>query len=158
METLPPAHKTSPHRDKAFSCGGGAPAGKHSREKRVRFHKNTKPHDWLSEAANDFWEYMRDVFRKIIRPNGETTVSIAAKKLDVNKLAMLRAMLLDLMERCEKSPTGCAPILPRGGGNLGSIEKAHFGYLQSHVEYLDTVIGKVQIVIKQRAAQVNTTK
>ncbi len=120
---------------------------------RVRFSEDTKAHDGLSQASAFFNEYMKDVFRTVVRPNNDTTVSIVARRLDIPALQLLKKMLVDLVQRCERSPLGRAAVLNQGGSCAGSVLVAHIPYLQTHVEYLDTVMGKVQIVIARRAEQ-----
>ena len=119
----------------------------------VSFAGDVKGHDGLSDVTGSFHEYMKHVFCKIMRPGGETSVSILARKLNVLALATLRKMLVDLITRCQQSPLGRAAILNRGGGSAGSIVAEHIPYLTQHVEYLDTVIGKVRVVIERNKAR-----
>ena len=117
-------------------------------ERIVRFTEDTKTHDGLCPKFATFAEYMRDVYREVVRPNGDTTVSIIAHRLDIPGLMGLRVLLVDLMDRCTSSQTGHASVLPGGAGcNSAIINHAHLPYLQTHAEYLDTVIAKVQALI-----------
>lgn len=128
-------------------------AEKRSQAARVRFSDDTKAHDGLCHASAFFNEYMKDVFRTVIRPNGDTTVSIVARRLDMQALVLLKTMLVDLIQRCECSPIGRAAVLNHGGSSAGSVLTAHIPYLHTHVEYLETVVGKVRGVIERRAQQ-----
>ncbi len=93
------------------------------------------------------------MFRPTPRPHGETTVTTIARSLNVPGLVALRLMLVDLKERCQNSLNGRAAVLPHGGGSAGIILLAHLPYLQTHVEYLDVVIGKVRGVVERRAQE-----
>ena len=137
----------------AVTTGGGAAAPR-ERERRVRFHPTTKENDGLRHTTDMFNEYMRDVFRTAKRPLGQTTVSVLARNLNVLGLVTIQKMLADLIWRCDRSRRGRAVVLSQGGGAAGSITRRHIPYLVSHVEYLETVIGKVRTVIarKEKAA------
>jgi hypothetical protein len=125
-----------------------APSGKPEEPKKhVRFHPSTKKNDGLRHATDMFNEYMRDVFRTVKRPQGQTTVGILARNLNVLALFTLQKMTADLIWRCDRSRRGRATILPQGGGCAGSITRKHIPYLVSHVEHLETVIVKVRAVI-----------
>ena len=140
------------------TCVSGASAqlarseeqGSRPRDRTVGFCKGTKVHDGLRPPAQWFESYMREAFGAVTRPNGDTTVSILARQLDVRALEELRNMLADLVERCQDSPTGRATILNNGGGCAGSVLTAHLPFLNTHVEYLDTVMGKVHTVIEKK--------
>ena len=114
----------------------------------VRFSEDTKEHNGLCKQTNMFNEYMKDVFRKVVRPGGHTIVSLLAQKLDVASLLTLRRMLDDLITRCTNSELRRAVILPRGGqDSQGAVLMAHLPYLASQVSYLSTVIDKVRVYI-----------
>ncbi len=117
----------------------------------MRFHKSVKRNDGLRHTTDMFHEYMRDVFRRVAREGGETTVSILARNLNVQGLVTVRRMLMELIERCEVAPSSRAAVLHHGGGSVGSITTAHIPYLRSHVEYLETVIDKVREAIARKA-------
>ena len=117
---------------------------------KVRFDEDAKRHDGLCPNSAFFCEYMRDVFRTVVRPNGDTTVSIVARQLNLPALQLLRERLADLIKRCECSPVGRAAILNNGGSCAGSVLAVHVPYLRTHVDYLDTVMGKVQAYIASR--------
>jgi hypothetical protein len=122
-----------------------------SQSRRVCFAPTTKLYDGMAKESVLFHEYMRDVFRTVVRSNGETTVSVVARKLDLEALQLLKKMLLDLVQRCERSPLGRAAVLITGGSCAGSVLTAHIPYLRIHAEYLDTVMGKVTAFIERRA-------
>lgn len=125
-----------------------------SAKNNVRFGDGAKAHDGLCPASACFNEHMRDVFGTVVRPNGDTTVSIAARRGDLETLQHLRLMLVDLIERCESSTLGRAAILNKGGSCAASVLRVHNPYLQTHVAYLDTVMGKVRAFNDRRAEQV----
>lgn len=122
---------------------------KRQRLRRVQFHPSVKCNDGLRHQTDMFNEYMKDVCRTVVRPGGETTVSILARNLNVLGLVTLQKMLVQLVMRCKQSPNGRTPILCQGGGCAGSITLQHVPYLRSHVEYLEVVIGKVRAVIQR---------
>lgn len=100
-----------------------------------------------------FHEYMKDIFRQVVRINGETTISILARNFNVLGIVTIQKMLIDLIKRCRQSPTGQTPVLNHGGGSVGSINTAHIPYLITHAKYLDQVIAKVRLTIPTRSAQ-----
>eukprot|EP00750_Incisomonas_marina_P000386 INCI1030.1.p1 GENE.INCI1030.1~~INCI1030.1.p1 ORF type:complete len:285 (-),score=48.08 INCI1030.1:123-977(-) len=128
------------------------PCQQRQRLRRVQFHPSVKCNDGLRHQTDMFNEYMKDVCRTIVRPGGETTVSILARNLNVLGLVTLQKMLVELVMRCKQAPNGRTPILCQGGGCAGSITLQHIPYLRSHVEYLEMVIGKVRAVIQRNEA------
>jgi len=121
--------------------------------RRVRFHASVKRHDGLQHRSDMFHEYMKDIFRQVVRINGETTISILARNFNVLGIVTIQKMLIDLIKRCRQSPTGQTPVLNHGGGSVGSINTAHIPYLITHAKYLDQVIAKVRLTIPTRSAQ-----
>lgn len=118
-----------------------------AQQRSIRFHPDTKENDGLTGNTHMFHEYMRDVLGKVKRPGGQTIVSILAQGLNVPALVTIRGMLIDLIERCNRSELGRAIILNRGGGSLGAINTKHISYLLKHKNYLDNVINKLRIFI-----------
>ena len=125
---------------------------------RLGFAPDTKTHDGLCPTNKMFEEYMKDVFRIVVRPNREITVSHLARDLNIQGLQTLRTMLKNLMMRCKRSLQSRAILLPGGGGSMLVIHTKHLPYLRSHVKYLDIVIKKVQVVIQYNAAMVACVK
>ena len=122
-------------------------------KRKVSFHPSTKRNDGLRHTTDMFNEYMRDAFGTAKREPGQRTVEILAKNGNLLGIATLQKMLNDLIWRCDCSPRGKAVILNKGGGKCGSIKRQHIPFLVSHVEYLETVIGKVRTAILRKEAQ-----
>lgn len=110
------------------------------RQCRVRFHSSVKTHDGLRPHTNLFNEYMKDVFQTVTRKNGITTLSILMHNGNIVGILSIRAMLKDLIVRCNNSPKETALLLHRGGGCAGCITKQHLPYLMNHLNYLDRII------------------
>lgn len=132
------------------SAPSGKPEEPKEQKKQVSFHESVKKHDGLRGKTDMFNEYMRDVFRTAKRPQGQTTVGILARNLNVLCLVMLQKMLADLIWRCDRSRRGRATVLNKGGGCASSIKREHIPYLVSHVEHLETVIVEVRAVIARK--------
>jgi hypothetical protein len=116
----------------------------------VRFSEDTKKNNGLREPNNMFNEYMKDVFKKVVRPGRHTIISLLAQNFDVAGLVTLRTMLDDLITRCTNSELRRALILPRGGqDSQGAVLMDHLPYLASHVNYLNMVIDKVRVYIRE---------
>jgi hypothetical protein len=122
-------------------------------KKRVRFHPSTKKNDGMYNKTDMFNEYMRDVLRKVKRLEGQTTVKILAKNLNVMCLFTIQKMLADLIWRCDRSRRGRTVINIHGGGTAGRITRQHIPYLVSHMEYLEIVIVRVRAVIAWKEEQ-----
>ena len=113
--------------------------------KKVRFGKETKSNDGLSESSKQFEEYIRQAFRpdcESLKPD-QTVPGKLANKLNLTGLNWLYIKLVDLIERCEQSPTERAPVLLHGGSSE-FVNAKYIPYLLTHAEYLDTVIEKVE--------------
>ena len=103
-----------------------------------------------------FQEYMLDVFRRSKRPAGQTIVSVLANSLNGRALLTLRKLLADLIWRCERSKNGRAAVLNHGGGHAQCVSRQHIPYLVRHVEFLDTVVQKVRVVVARNSAAVES--
>jgi hypothetical protein len=126
--------------------------------KKVRFdEETTKPNDGLSEQSKQFEEYIKQAFRpdcESLKPD-QTVPGKLANKLNLNGLNWLYIKLVDLIERCEQSPTERAPVLLHGGSSE-FINAKYIPYLLTHAEYLDTVIQKVEQYIATHAIKTPT--
>ena len=158
----PTAHTTATNNTGLFDTGLSKTQPRQQRPRQarcVRFHPASKQNDGLRPSTDMFNEYMKDVFKQTKRPNGETTLSVLARNRNVVGLFRLREMLVNLINRCRRSPSGRAVILSQGGGNAGSITIQHLPYLYTHVKYLETVIRRVRsriATIQQQAAHMST--
>jgi hypothetical protein len=126
--------------------------------KKVRFdEETTKPNDGLSEPSKQFEEYIKQAFRPdgaYLKPE-QTVPGKLAHKLNLNGLNLLYIKLVNLIERCEQSPTEHAPVLLHGGSSE-FINAKYIPYLLTHAEYLDTVIQKVEQYIATHAIKTPT--
>ena len=126
--------------------------------KKVRFdEETTKPYDGLSEPSKKFKKYIEQAFRPDGTPlhKDKTVPGKLANKLKLHMLNALHAMLVDLIERCEQSPTERAPVLLHGGSS-DFVGVKHIPYLLTHAEYLNTVIQKVKQYIATHTAETST--
>ena len=110
--------------------------------KTVRFTRDTKEHDGLHWKTLLFNRFMRYLFKL----TSENIALTLVKQRNWLGLQRLLDKLEDLISRCEKSPTGRAPILLRGGrDSAGAINTDHLPYLRKYIPRLKAAIEEVRI-------------